>query len=160
MPKYNNRLLAFTVCALILISDACSSGNKNQENKLGAISYAATGKKEAQPDYQKGLLLLHSFEYYDAAIEFRNARKKDPSFAMAYWGEAMTYNHVLWRDQDYEKANAVLNSLSPDAEERVAKAATELEKDFMRSINILYGKGSKAERDRNYAAFFAGLHKK
>jgi tetratricopeptide (TPR) repeat protein len=160
MRKNNYRLLALAACTAVFIFYACSTGNKNQENKLGAITYAATGKKEAQPDYQKGLLLLHSFEYVDAAIEFRKARKKDPAFVMTYWGEAMTYNHTLWRDQDYEKATAVLNALAPTPEERVARAATEIEKDFMRSINILYGKGSKEHRDSAYAAFFTSLHQK
>ncbi|MEI9910493.1 MAG: hypothetical protein WDO71_12990 [Bacteroidota bacterium] len=42
------------------------------------------------------MLLLHSFEYEDAAEAFIEARKLDPGFVMTYWGEAMTHNHPLW----------------------------------------------------------------
>jgi len=103
---------------------------------------------------------LHSFEYNDAAEEFQNAKKIDPDFVMAYWGEAMTYNHSLWRFQDYEKATTVLNELSPTPQGREAKAKTEWEKDFIKGVNILYGAGSKTERDSSYAAFMGELYKK
>ena len=49
----------------------------------------------AQPAFIKGVLLLHSFEYEDAAAAFRQAQRVDPSFALAYWGEAMTHFHQL-----------------------------------------------------------------
>ena len=36
---------------------------------------------------------MHSFEHDDAREAFVEAQKADPNFAMAYWGEAMTFNH-------------------------------------------------------------------
>lgn len=146
------------MAVLFLLS--CSSGNKQTKSTLGEINFTATGKKEAKPFFEKGLLLLHSFEYPDAAEEFKKARETDPGFVMAYWGEAMTHNHPLWRYQDIDKASTVLNQLAPSADDRVAKAKTEIEKDFIRSINILYGKGNKPERDRKYADFMESLYKK
>jgi tetratricopeptide (TPR) repeat protein len=127
---------------------------------LGEVHFTATGKKEAVPHFEKGLLLLHSFEYADAAEEFQKARIADPNFVMAYWGEAMTYNHPLWRYQNFDKATAILQTLAPTAEERANKAKTEIEKDFISSLAILYGKGSKAKRDKEYANFMEGLYKK
>jgi tetratricopeptide (TPR) repeat protein len=146
------------LASLVMLS--CKDQPKNPADQLGEIHFEVTGKEAAQPAFKKGLLLLHSFEYEDAAEAFREARKLDPGFVMAYWGEAMTHNHSLWRYQDFDKANAVLNELSADAEARVAKAQTDLEKDFIRGINILYGKGSKAERDSSYAAFMGELYQK
>lgn len=143
-----------------LIMLSCTSGNKHSSSVLGEINFTVTGKKEAVPFFEKGLLLLHSFEYQDAAEEFKKAREADPGFVMAFWGEAMTNNHPLWRYQDFEKATAVLNKLSPSADERVNKAKTEIEEDFIRAINILYGKGNKGERDSRYAGFMESLYKK
>ena len=105
-------------------------------------------------------MYLHSFEYEDAAEAFQKAQKIDPGFVMAYWGEAMTYNHPLWREQNFEKGNAILNQLAPTPGERIAKAKTELEKDFIKGVNILYGTGNKTERDSSYAAFMEKLYQK
>jgi tetratricopeptide (TPR) repeat protein len=150
--------VASIVFAAFLIA-SCSSP-KNQSPQLGQIDFTVSGKEEAQPYFKKGLLLLHSFEYEDAAEEFRKAIEIDKDFTMAYWGEAMTHNHSLWRYQDYEKATTVLNKLSSSPEERVAKAKTGWEKDFIRGINILYGTASKKERDSSYADFMGELYKK
>jgi tetratricopeptide (TPR) repeat protein len=138
----------------------CSSGSKQTQTKLGEINFIATGKKQAKPFFEKGLLLLHSFEYVDAEEEFRKAREIDPNFTMAYWGEAMTHNHSLWRYQNFDKALAVLNGLGATPQERVAKAATEMEKDFIKAINILYGKGSQKEVYSKYAGWMGMLYKK
>jgi len=143
----------------ILLLTACSSPD-SQSTRLGEINFTASGKAEAQPFFKKGLLLLHSFEYDDAAESFQKAISIDKDFVMAYWGEAMTHNHSLWRYQDYEKATAVLDALSPTPGQRVAKAKTELEKDFMTGINILYGAGTKTIRDSSYAAYMGELYKK
>jgi len=153
---------ALPACAglFILLFVQCTSGKNRSQDRLGKIEFAVSGKSQAQPAFKKGLLLLHSFEYDDAAEAFAEARKIDPAFVMAYWGEAMTYNHTLWRTQDYDGANNILSRLAPSPEERMTKAKTELEKDFINGINILYGKGNKAERDSTYAMYMSSLYKK
>jgi tetratricopeptide (TPR) repeat protein len=153
-------MMVRTVTIAVFLFCSCSSGNNSSKNQLGEINFTATGKAEAQPYYKKGLLYLHSFEYEDAAEEFQMAIKKDPDFAMAYWGEAMTYNHPLWREQNYDYGNTILQQLAKNPEERMVKAKTELEKDFIQGVNILYGKGNKTERDSSYAAYMSSLYKK
>src|SRR5215471_16194874 len=101
--------------------------------RFGSVSFANSGAASAQPAFLRGLALLHNFEYGDAATAFRYAEKRDPSFAMAYWGEAMTYNHGIWREQDSVKARAVLQQLGATSADRVAKAKTPREKDYVRT---------------------------
>lgn len=139
---------------------ACSTKKKSKADTLGEISFDVTGKGEAQPLFKKGMLLLHSFEYEDAAETFQEVRKTDPNFVMAYWGEAMTYNHPLWQEQNFDKGNEILNQLAATAAERMTIAKTPLEKDFIDGINILYGSGNKAVRDSSYAAYMETLYKK
>ncbi|HEX7845401.1 MAG TPA: hypothetical protein VF476_06320 [Chitinophagaceae bacterium] len=158
MPAANYLPAAIILSALI--ADGCSSKKDKPKDQLGEISFTVTGKEEAQPGFKKGMLLLHSFEYVDAAEAFQEVRQMDPGFAMAYWGEVMTYNHPLWQEQDYDKGNEVLNALAPTPGERISKAKTGLEKDFIGAVNILYGKGNKAERDSSYAAYMETLYKK
>src|SRR6188508_2581118 len=100
----------FIVAALIafMFFNSCSSSNSNSSDQLGEISFPVHANKEAQPFFQKGLLLLHSFEYDDAAENFIKAEELDSTCVMAYWGEAMTHTHPLWHQQDYEKGNDAL----------------------------------------------------
>jgi tetratricopeptide (TPR) repeat protein len=117
---------------------------------LGVIAFPNSGAEAAQKDFVRGVLLLHNFQYGDAAKAFQTAQQADPGFALAYWGEAMTYNHGLWMEQDLDKARAALAKLAPDAAARIAKAPTEREKGYLRAVEALYGEGSKLARDLAY----------
>ena len=46
---------------------------------------------------------------------FVEAQKAEPGFAMAYWGEAMTYNHPLWPQTAPDLARAALSRLGADS---------------------------------------------
>jgi tetratricopeptide (TPR) repeat protein len=125
---------------------------------VGDVRFANSGQPEAQEAFLRGLGLLHNFEYPRAAKAFQEAQAIDPSFAMAYWGEAMTHTHPIWFQQDAAAARAVLQRLGTTAEERLAKAKTERERDYLRTLDVLYGEGSKNERDFLYADAMAALH--
>ncbi len=122
--------------------------------------FANSGAATAQEPFLRGLALLHDFEYARAAVEFRKAQQIDPDFAMAYWGEAMTYNHPVWFQQDLAAARAVLERLGPTPEARAAKAKTDRERDYLHAIEVLYGDGTKEDRDFKYAAAMAVLHQR
>jgi tetratricopeptide (TPR) repeat protein len=130
---------------------------------LGALSFPNSGAAEAQDAFRRGVLLLHSFEYTPAAEAFREAQKADPDFALAYWGEAMTHNHPLWREHDRAAAMAALERLAPTREERRAKAPTERERRYLDAVETLYAEetaatSAKAERDRLYMEALQDLH--
>jgi len=119
---------------------------------LGQISFPTSAKSPAaQQAFIRGMLLLHLFEYPFARDDFLEAERLEPGFAMAYWGEAMTYNAPIWDQQDLAAARAALGKLAPTPAARQAKAPTEREKAFLAAIDTLYGEGPKAERDRRYA---------
>ena len=118
-----------------------------------------TESAEARQNFEQGLLLLHNFEYPDAADFFRKAQKDDPLFALAYWGEAMTYNHPIWLSQDLDEARNVLKKYQ-ETSARQTKKLPSLDADLMRSLDLLYGEGNKQERDKAYAAFMSSLYEK
>ena len=119
--------------------------------QLGQTDFPNSGSEAAQEPFLEGLLLLHSFEYDDAQTAFQKAQTVDPDFAMAYWGEAMTYNKPLWLREDLEAARGALERLGATPEERLAKAPTEREKGYLQAVEILYGEGEKIDRDLAYA---------
>ena len=64
------------------------------------------GAAEAQTAFLTGMKALHSFALATAGEAFRDAQSIDPDFALAYWGEALSYNSPLWAAQDREAAEA------------------------------------------------------
>lgn len=149
MPKIAAALVALL---LLAASSASAAGG------YGHVDFANSGAAAAQADFLDGLALLHDFEYPEAAAAFRRAQAADPGFALAYWGEAMTFNHPIWMRQDREAARAALEKLAPTAAERRAKAKTEREKAYLDVVEVLYGEGSKEERDVRYEEAMAKLH--
>lgn len=124
-----------------------------QERRLGSLDFPNSGAPAAQADFLQGVLLLHSFEYADAARAFRRAQEADPTFALAYWGEAMTHNHPLWQRQDREAARAILARYPGGGH-------TEREGMYLAALDVLYGEGSKTERDRSYMEAMRRLHER
>jgi len=122
-----------------------------QTSRLGTIDFPTSGAPAAQPQFVRGVLLLHSFEYRDAAQAFREAQRLDPGFALAYWGEALTYTHPIWNEQDVSAARAALQRLGPTPAARRAKAPTPREQGYLETVEILYGDGSKTKRDTAYS---------
>jgi tetratricopeptide (TPR) repeat protein len=135
---------------------SCATASLAQS--VGETSFENTGAPAAQAEFARGLAQLHNFEYDDAAGHFRKAQEIDAAFAMAYWGEAMTKNHPVWHQQDREAGREVLKRLGTTAENRAAKAKTDREKLYLQAVEILYGDGAKADRDREYEAAMEGIH--
>lgn len=131
------------------------------EQQLGGISFPNSGTSEAQSAFLRGVTALHSFEWGPARIAFEEAQEIDPSFALAYWGQAMSDNHPLWEEQDVEAATAALNRLAPDFKSRLAKAPTEKEKAYLTAVEILYfSRGDKLQRDFAFSEHMARMHER
>ena len=154
-PAHGLRSVLLASIAVLL----CSVTPRAQSD-LGTIEFPTSGSGVAQAAFLHGVLLLHSFEYDDAKEAFQEAQKADPLFAMAYWGEAMTYNHPVWQQTAPELATAALSRLAPTAEARLAKAPTAKEKDWLASLESLYGPGDKLARDGAYADAMRQMHEK
>jgi len=149
------RRSAFPVAALLLAAASVLSAQAPAASgKLGKIDFPTSGSPDAQAHFLTGALLLHSFEFEDAAAAFRQAQEVEPGFAMAYWGEAMTYNHPLWAEQDTDAARKALAKLAATREARRAKAPTPREKMYLDAVEALYAEsgGDKPARDRAYEA--------
>ncbi|HXN24416.1 MAG TPA: hypothetical protein VOA41_16880 [Candidatus Dormibacteraeota bacterium] len=151
---------AGTFFSLLSILLLLGSPSATARQDFGEVAFLNSGPSAAQVDFLHGLAQLHNFEYEDAAEHFRKAEQIAPDFALAFWGEAMTKNHAMWHEEDVSAAREILNRLAPTAEARLAKAPTEREKLYLRSVEVLYGEGTKDERDRRYESVLAELHRK
>ncbi len=135
----------------ILLATSLAGAGVAQTPRLGTIAFPTSGPPAAHAQFVRGVLYLHSFEYPQAAAAFRRAQEIAPDFAMAYWGEAMTYTHPLWNEQNLDAARAALARLAPTRDARLARAPTPRERAWLDAVEILYGDGPKPRRDTLYA---------
>ena len=136
---------------LTAVMGAVGSASAVQSQQLGTIDFPTSAAPAAQAEFVRGVLFLHSFEYEDAAAAFRRAQELEPRFVMAYWGEALTYTHQVWNEQDADSARLALRRLGTSPAARLAAAPTARERGYLAAVEALYGDGDKAHRDTAYA---------
>jgi len=147
-------MAALTVAAAGLRAQTGATG------ELGTINFPTSAKPAAQAPFLVGVKALYNFEFDIAAEAFQQAQKADPAFALAYWGEAMSFNHPLWAQQDLAAARRVLEKLAPTAAARAAKAPAGKERELLEAAEVLFGAGDKLARDIAYSAALQKLHAK
>jgi len=104
---------------------------------FGVSHFTATGPRACQRNVLEGVLALHSFMYDDARDAFVEAEKFAPC-PIAYWGEAMTYDHPIWNEQDTAKGKAALAQIPEQAQLSPA------ERGLVATARALYQKGREA----------------
>jgi tetratricopeptide (TPR) repeat protein len=154
------RLPLLFVAALLAAPDAFAATTCSHEHvatpaaanpTLGAIEFpTSTRNPAAQAAFERGMLWLHLFEYPHAALEFRQAQALDPDLALAYWGEAMTYTHALWNQDEPGPARAALARFGATPQARAARAGSDRERAFLDTAEKLFGPGPIAERDADF----------
>jgi hypothetical protein len=108
----------------LVAASACSRSKEESEKRTSARPAAPAaasaraggfevtgGTPEAREHFARGLRALHSFWYDEATREFQAAIDADRSFAMAYWGLAMSMSKLLWGEDQPGKARAILARL-------------------------------------------------
>src|SRR5437762_11403110 len=128
--------------------------------ELGTINFPTSAKPAAQASFLIGTKALFSFEFDLAGDAFREAQKADPAFALGYWGEAMSFNHPLWAQQDLASARKALEKLAPTAAARALKAPAGKERELIEAADVLFGAGDKLARDVAYAQALGRMHAK
>jgi tetratricopeptide (TPR) repeat protein len=142
----------FAFAAILFVSILISSAFA-QTQQLGRVDFPTSGSGQAQEYFLRGLASLHSFWYEEAVEAFQAATKIDPDFAMGYWGEAMTYNHPIWLQQDTEAGRKALAKIKDTSK------LTPREKAFIDALRVLYGEGDKLARDLAYASAMEKIYR-
>jgi len=150
-PVAWRRMTHIAALAAALVFPVAARAQGTSSSRLGTIHFTVTDDAAAQRAFERGVLLLHSFEYGASAEAFRKAQELQPGLVLAYWGEAMTYNHPIWNQRDRGAAMAALARLAPTPEARLAKTTHPRDRGLLEAIEILYREGPKPERDTAYS---------
>ena len=154
------RSLRISLVASIVACAAAAHAQTPAAKELGSINFPTSAKPAAQSAFLTGTKALYNFEFDIAAEAFQEAQKADPAFALGYWGEAMSYNHPLWAQQDLAAARKVLERLAPTAAARAAKAPAGKERELIEAADVLFGAGDKLTRDIAYSQALERVHAK
>lgn len=148
-PGKTAALLGLIVVTIAGSGDARAA----DELRLGAVEFAASGKAEAQPHFQRGVAALHSFWYEEALAAFQRALELDSSFAMAWWGVAMTYHRPYLPGSDDAAARAALEHITE------TRGLTAREQDYIAALRAYYADAPWADRTLAYARAMEKLHR-
>jgi hypothetical protein len=124
--------------------------------KLGTVSFPISCAPASQQAFNRGVALMHSFQYEDAEAQFVEINKSDPSCGMAHWGIALSYFHQIWeRPQE-----AVLKR----GHEQMLTAQrlgpkTERERDYIAALAIFYDNPTSPDYMKRVTAYSNAMGK-
>ena len=128
-------------------------GRAAEQLQLGTVHFEATGAAEAQPHFQRGVAALHSFWYEEALESFQRAVAVDPTFAMAWWGIAMTYHRPYLPGSDDAAGSRALAQIGDTT--RLSRREVK----YIQALRTYFSDRPAAERTLAYAGAMQELHR-
>jgi hypothetical protein len=129
---------------------AHDDGGKSSQ-VLGKVTFKTSCSKAAQPKFNRGVALLHSFWYTEAEAAFKEIAEQEPSCTMAYWGLAsILMNNPIAGQGAVGKAPEVAQAALDKAAASPAK--TQRERDYVEAVSAYYKDfAQRTERERQQA---------
>ena len=87
------KLVAFALAAILSVPAVAAAQHDQHavNGKLGTVNFTTSCHKATYADFNRGMALMHSFEFGPAIDAFNTVLAADPSCAIAYWGIAMSH---------------------------------------------------------------------
>ena len=139
-------LFSRTILAVLLVSAAVPGFSQASTAPavspgLGKVSFPTSCKPEVQSEFERGVALLHSFQYGAAENSFAEVSRKDPQCAIAYWGLGMSVYHPLWDGAD---AKTIAHGVGYMEKARAIGAKDARERMYIDALSAFYtGQGDK-----------------
>jgi Tfp pilus assembly protein PilF len=125
---------------------------------FGIVHFPTSCTAAAQPKFERGVAILHSFGYEKARSAFEDVAKQDPHCAIAYWGIAMTQYHGLWEQIWPAEGKAAVERARAIATDNSKTSARE--RAYIEALGNIFDDASKPlhEREVAYEQAMATLH--
>jgi tetratricopeptide (TPR) repeat protein len=121
---------------------------------LGQVHFPTSCAPGVQAQFEKGVALLHSFQYAASDQVFKAVAAQDPSCAIAYWGEAMTLWHALWEHPDATRLETGHDELA-----KAPPARTPREQAYVAAAEVFYQNDPSLDYKARVVAFSTAMAK-
>ena len=128
------------------------------QDQLGRVNFPTSCSGEVQPAIEKGVALLHSFQYQVSEQSFADAAARDSKCAMARWGKAMARYHQLW---DFPDERTLKEGRQDIEDAQKLHPARAREQGLVNAAAAFFQKKSRmthAERTRAYSVALEQSH--
>ena len=104
--------------------------------KLGSAHFATSCARGVQPEFDRGVALLHSFWFSAAVDSFNTVLKADPTCLMAHWGIAMSW----WSNPfgGFRTPQALAAGLATADTARAIAGGSERERAYLAAVDLLF----------------------
>jgi hypothetical protein len=127
-------------------------------DQLGKVNFPTSCTAEVQATIEKGVALLHSFQYTESEKTFAEAAAREPKCAIAHWGKAMALFHQLWDFPDEKTRNEGRKDIEKAQKLHLNNPR---ERGLINSAAAFYQKKSRmthAERTQAYSSALEKFH--
>jgi hypothetical protein len=136
--------------------DEAHMHHHDADEQLGTVSFPISCAPASQQAFNRGVALMHSFQYEDAEAQFVEITKSDPSCAMAHWGIALSYFHQIW-ERPQEPVLVKGHEQMVMAQKLGAK--TQREKDYIAALAIFYDNPTSTDYMKRVTAYSDAMGK-
>jgi len=124
--------------------------------QLGKVSFPISCAPGSQSAFERGVALMHSFEYEQAEKQFTEISQKDPGCAMAHWGIALSLFHAIWeRPED----STLKRGHDEMAQAQKIGAKTERERGYISALAVFYSDPEKKNYLKQAGAYSDAMAK-
>lgn len=150
------RAIFTVVLACVLPSFAAEDHSHPPPEQLGRVVFETSCSPEVHTAFNRAVALLHSFAYGASEQAFREVARMDPHCAMAHWGIALSYYHMLWAPPDVQHLRLGAQEVNAA---RVAPNITPRERKYIDAAAAYYQHSDRphADRARAYEQAMAGV---
>jgi len=139
---------------------AGTHGATASTEQFGKVNFPTSCSAQAQPTIEKGVALLHSFQYLQVKQAFTEASEQDPHCAIAFWGKAMSLDHQLW---DFPDGDALKEGRADvEQAQKLASApngSTDREREYIAAAAAFYTDDSKLTHTDHMQAYSVAMGK-
>ncbi len=147
--------LSLLIASLPLIAQE-HQHHMDSNEKLGNVSFPISCRIDVQKPFEHAVAQLHSFEYEPAGNEFKQIAEKDPTCAMAYWGQAMSLFHGLWSRPS--KADLKRGEELSEKAQQV-KGGTPREHEYVDAVAVLFHDADKVEHRQRVDSYAKAMER-
>src|SRR5579862_2251527 len=123
---------------------------------VGKVNFPTSCSAAVQASLEKGLALLHSFQYEESEHTFNDAAQRDEQCAMAFWGKAIALDHQLW---DFPTAATLAEGRKDIEQARKIEKQTPREREYVAAAFAFYQDDPKLTHTERVQAYSAAMQK-